>query len=198
MRLEASRRRLECRDDDAPLNCDGFVLVDLAFAAAAVDSPSPPPPSPPKSYKPSPPGDLRGQRRRLDHDDGGSSAAVALGLSGTTAEHDGHSGVNYDPPWCYFEDGELKFNSEGAYRRLRRQRQRHVRMLGRRAAADGAAAAAAVGFAVAAADAATTVGLQSPPMCRRRHLSRCRRRHCRLLLAGRAVAAGIHLRRLHV
>ena len=44
-----------------------------------------------------------------------STAARALGLSDTTASYDEHtgSGVNYDPPYCYFEGGTLKYNSNG-------------------------------------------------------------------------------------
>ena len=42
-----------------------------------------------------------------------SEAAVALGLSDKTAEDDGSSGKNGDPPYCFFEDDELKFNSDG-------------------------------------------------------------------------------------
>ena len=38
-------------------------------------------------------------------------AARQLGLSDTTADDDGQDGVNYDPPFCYFESGSLKFNS---------------------------------------------------------------------------------------
>ena len=39
------------------------------------------------------------------------SAAHALGLSDVTVTDDGQDGVTYDPPFCYFEDGSLKFNS---------------------------------------------------------------------------------------
>ena len=42
-----------------------------------------------------------------------SAAAAALGLSDTTAEDDGQNYASGDPPWCYFEDGSLKFNSAG-------------------------------------------------------------------------------------
>lgn len=42
-------------------------------------------------------------------------AAQALGLSDTSASQDGQSGgVSYDPPFCYFEQGSLKFNIYGA------------------------------------------------------------------------------------
>ena len=41
-----------------------------------------------------------------------SAAAAALGLSDTTAASDGQpNGVSYDPPYCYFEGGSLKFNA---------------------------------------------------------------------------------------
>ena len=39
------------------------------------------------------------------------SAAHALGLSDVTVIDDGQDGVTYDPPFCYFEGGSLKFNS---------------------------------------------------------------------------------------
>jgi surface protein len=42
-----------------------------------------------------------------------SAAAVALGLSDTTASDDGQSGVSNDPPYCYFEGGSLRYNSNG-------------------------------------------------------------------------------------
>lgn len=41
------------------------------------------------------------------------SAARAIGLSDTTASDDGQSGVSCDPPYCYYEGGSLKFNSNG-------------------------------------------------------------------------------------
>ena len=37
-------------------------------------------------------------------------AAVELGMIDTTAENDNHYGVSYDPSYCYYEDGRLKFN----------------------------------------------------------------------------------------
>ena len=40
-------------------------------------------------------------------------AAHALGLSDVTAIEDGHNGGTYNPPFCYFEDGILTFNSFG-------------------------------------------------------------------------------------
>ena len=42
-----------------------------------------------------------------------SAAAVVLELSDTTAVDDNQSGVTYDPPYCYFENNVLKFNSNG-------------------------------------------------------------------------------------
>ena len=39
------------------------------------------------------------------------SAAHELGLSDITVIDDGQDGVTYDPPFCYFEGGSLKFNS---------------------------------------------------------------------------------------
>ena len=40
-----------------------------------------------------------------------STAAQYLKLSDTSAQYDGQkNGVNYDPPFCYFELGQLKFN----------------------------------------------------------------------------------------
>jgi len=42
-----------------------------------------------------------------------ASAAQYLGLSDTTVNDDGQSGVTYDPPYCYFEKNSLKFNSNG-------------------------------------------------------------------------------------
>ena len=41
------------------------------------------------------------------------SAANELGLADVTVEDDGQSAVTYDPPFCYFEDGSLKFNNFG-------------------------------------------------------------------------------------
>ena len=41
------------------------------------------------------------------------SAAHQLGLSDVSAEDDGQSGTSADPPFCYFEDGSLKFNNLG-------------------------------------------------------------------------------------
>merc|ERR1712166_1305314 len=43
-----------------------------------------------------------------------SAAAAALGLSDTTASSDGQTGKNYDPPYCYFENSQLKFNTDGS------------------------------------------------------------------------------------
>jgi len=42
-----------------------------------------------------------------------SAAARALKLRDTTASDDRQSGVYYDPPYCYYEGGSLKFNSNG-------------------------------------------------------------------------------------
>ena len=42
-----------------------------------------------------------------------SAAGAALGLSDKTAVDDGQNGVSYDPSYCYFEGGSLKFNSAG-------------------------------------------------------------------------------------
>ena len=42
-----------------------------------------------------------------------STAAVALGLSDTTAVDDNLSGYTYYPPYCYFNGWELKYNSNG-------------------------------------------------------------------------------------
>ena len=40
-----------------------------------------------------------------------SLGAASLGLGDTTVSHDGHNnGVDYDPPWCYYEGNRLKFN----------------------------------------------------------------------------------------
>merc|ERR1712194_500501 len=40
-----------------------------------------------------------------------SDAASELGLSDITASDDGQSGSRWDPPYCYFEDSSLKYNS---------------------------------------------------------------------------------------
>jgi len=45
-----------------------------------------------------------------------SSAAEQLGLSDTTASDDGQSRASWDPPYCYFENSNLKFNSDGRNR----------------------------------------------------------------------------------
>ena len=42
-----------------------------------------------------------------------TQAANYLGLSETEAIDDGQSGVSDDPPYCYFEDGAVKYNSDG-------------------------------------------------------------------------------------
>ena len=38
------------------------------------------------------------------------SAAQQLGLSDNTVDNDGQNAKDYDPPYCYFESDELKFN----------------------------------------------------------------------------------------
>ncbi len=43
-----------------------------------------------------------------------SAAASILSLGDTSASDDGQSGVSYDPPYCYFEGGSLKLNSDGS------------------------------------------------------------------------------------
>ena len=40
-------------------------------------------------------------------------AAKELKLADTTVEDDEQSGVSYDPPYCYYENGKLLFNSDG-------------------------------------------------------------------------------------
>ena len=43
-----------------------------------------------------------------------SAAAAVLGLSDTSASDDNQSpGVSFYPPYCYYSDGSLKFNSLG-------------------------------------------------------------------------------------
>ena len=42
-----------------------------------------------------------------------SAAAQYLKLPDTSATSDGQNGVSYDPPFCYYEGGELKFNGGG-------------------------------------------------------------------------------------
>ena len=42
-----------------------------------------------------------------------SAAAAALGLADTSAVDDGQTGATFDPPYCYFEGGVLKYNSNG-------------------------------------------------------------------------------------
>ena len=39
------------------------------------------------------------------------SAAQQLGLSDISVKDDGQVGKSYDPPYCYFEGNELKFNN---------------------------------------------------------------------------------------
>ena len=41
------------------------------------------------------------------------AAAHQTGLSVIAAMDDGQNGVSYDPPYCYFEGGSLKFNLHG-------------------------------------------------------------------------------------
>lgn len=41
------------------------------------------------------------------------AAARQLGFSNTSVTDDGQSGVSHDPPYCYYEGGSLKFNSDG-------------------------------------------------------------------------------------
>merc|ERR1719506_1889861 len=81
--------------------------------------PSPPPPSPPPETKPEYTTFNAGAsceangagpiKTRADC----SAAGAALGLSDTPAVDDGQDGKSYDPPYCYFENGSLKFNSAG-------------------------------------------------------------------------------------
>ena len=40
-------------------------------------------------------------------------AALQLNRRDTTVEDDRQNGVSYDPPYCYYEGGRLKFNSGG-------------------------------------------------------------------------------------
>ena len=42
-----------------------------------------------------------------------SVAAAAVGLPDTSAVDDGQNARSFDPPYCYFEGGNLKFNSGG-------------------------------------------------------------------------------------
>ena len=56
------------------------------------------------------------------------NAAQQLRLSDVTVEDDGHdNGVNYDPPYCYFEKSKLKFNdginTGNLYKAVRRLRE---------------------------------------------------------------------------
>lgn len=53
----------------------------------------------------------RGVCRRVTSMEQCEAAAAFLGLSDVTAEDDGQNGVSYDPPYCYFEGGRLKYNS---------------------------------------------------------------------------------------
>ena len=41
------------------------------------------------------------------------AAALQTGLTDITVENDNQNGVTYDPPYCYFEGGSLKFNING-------------------------------------------------------------------------------------
>ena len=43
-------------------------------------------------------------------------AARQLGFQDTSAEDDRQNGVSYDPPYCYYESGRLKFNHYGSNR----------------------------------------------------------------------------------
>jgi len=42
-----------------------------------------------------------------------SAAGAALKLKDKTASNDGQKSVGYDPPFCYFESGQLKYNAGG-------------------------------------------------------------------------------------
>ena len=44
-----------------------------------------------------------------------ADAAKFLGLSDTSVSDDYQNGVSYDPPYCYFEGGSLKFNQGNNY-----------------------------------------------------------------------------------
>ena len=92
--------------------------------------PSPPPPSPDAPPPASPPQQFTlvlsgscvspsypGRGPIMNIADCGS-AATALGLSDTSPTYDGQTATSmwaaYDPPWCYFEGGHLKFNAGGS------------------------------------------------------------------------------------
>ena len=40
-----------------------------------------------------------------------SEQAQLMGFHDVTATDDGQTSVSFDPPWCYYEDGSLKFNA---------------------------------------------------------------------------------------
>ena len=50
---------------------------------------------------------------RIYIEDACEEAARQLGISDTSSEDDGQNGVSHDPPFCYYEGGNLKFNHFG-------------------------------------------------------------------------------------
>ena len=43
-----------------------------------------------------------------------NAAAAAMSMPDTSASDDAQTGVSWDPPYCYFESNELKFNAGGS------------------------------------------------------------------------------------
>ena len=97
----------------------GFTLCAKLPANPAAPPPSPSPPPPPP-YAPNQAPAAAFHLREygacetsqiIDTIDWCNAAAQALSLTDTTASSDPPSST--DPPWCYFEKGELKFNAGG-------------------------------------------------------------------------------------
>ena len=106
---------------DAGLNRGGFTVCGTSaeFNAYPPPSPSPPPPSP--KPPPWPPGQAPPTIfYSIDYGSCGTNhvhnleecerAATILAFSDNSAEDDGQTAVNYDPPGCYYEANALKYN----------------------------------------------------------------------------------------
>lgn len=99
---------------------DGSITYG-GFTICAYSGLPPTPPPPPPSIPPYPPGlappasfhtlNFANCVQPIRSMAQCAQAALQLGLSDTTPSDDGQTGVVYDPPWCYYEGGSLKFNT---------------------------------------------------------------------------------------
>lgn len=109
---------IEWKSDDANQRA-GFTLCAELPSDPKTPPPSPlPPPPPPHLPNQAPIGTFHLREfgtcpfaQVVDTLEGCNAAAQSLSLADSTAESDPPSGA--DPPWCYFENGVLKFNVDG-------------------------------------------------------------------------------------